>query len=168
MFPNRALSLTQRSPMINGYQHTQTGYMMIVALGIAFLGIVGTITISGFNWIVFSVLILVGICLLLFKTLTVQIAGDVLEIRFGPGVIRKKLSLKEIESCRMVKNHWYYGWGIRRTPHGWLYNVSGLRAVELQMKSGKKCRIGSDDPDGLAKAIRCVGNQELPKKKEVS
>lgn len=153
---------------MDGYRHTQIGYVLIVALGIALLGIAVRITFYRFNWIVFSVLILLGICLVLFRTLTVQIVGDDLEIRFGPGLIRKKFSLKEIESCRMVKNHWYYGWGIRRTPHGWLYNVSGLRAVELQMKSGKKCRIGSDDPDGLAKAIRCVGNQELPKKKEVS
>ncbi len=153
--------------MINRYQHTQTGYVMIVALGTALLGIVVTITISGFGWIVFSVLILLGICLLLFKTLTVQIAGDVLEIRFGPGVIRKKLSLKEIESCRMVKNHWYYGWGIRRTPHGWLYNVSGLCAVELQMKDGKKYRIGTDEPEALAEVIGCEVNQKSTKTKEV-
>ena len=154
--------------MINRYQHTQTGYVMIVALGIVLFGIVVTITISGFNWIVFSVLIVLGICLLLFKTLTVQIAGDVLEIRFGPGFIRKKLSLKEIKSCRMVKNHWYYGWGIRRTPHGWLYNVSGLRAVELQMKNGKKYRIGTDEPEALSEAIGWDGNQKSTKTKEGS
>ena len=53
----------------------------------------------------------------------------------------------------MVKNLWYYGWGIRFTPRSWLFNVSGFSAIELQMKSGKRYRIGTDDPDNLAKAL---------------
>jgi len=53
-----------------------------------------------------------------------------------------------------VKNPWYYGWGIRFTPHGWLYNVSGLHAVEIELKNGKKYRIGTDVPENLEKAIR--------------
>jgi len=54
----------------------------------------------------------------------------------------------------MVKNHWYYGWGIHLTPHGWLYNISGFLAVEIQMKSGKKYRIGTDEPKKLIEAIQ--------------
>jgi hypothetical protein len=34
-----------------------------------------------------------------------------------------------------------------------LYNVSGLDAVELHLKSGEIRRIGTDDPQGLAAAI---------------
>jgi hypothetical protein len=54
----------------------------------------------------------------------------------------------------VVKNPWYYGWGIHLTPSGWLYNVSGFWAVELQMKNGKKYRIGTDDPEGLVQVIQ--------------
>jgi hypothetical protein len=53
----------------------------------------------------------------------------------------------------VVRNRWYYGWGIRITPRGWLYNVSGLDAVELALKNGKCVRIGSDEPHALARAI---------------
>ncbi len=53
-----------------------------------------------------------------------------------------------------MKNPWYYGWGIRLTPHGWLYNVSGSYAVEIKTKTGKKYRIGTDVPNELEKAIR--------------
>jgi len=42
------------------------------------------------------------------------------------------------------------------TPHGWLYNVSGLDAVEVTTKSGKKYRIGTDVPAELEQAIRSV------------
>ncbi|HEY7842950.1 MAG TPA: hypothetical protein VID30_04620 [Bradyrhizobium sp.] len=35
-----------------------------------------------------------------------------------------------------------------------LYNVSGLDAVELRLKSNEVRRIGTDDPQGLAEALR--------------
>ena len=76
-----------------------------------------------------------------------------IKIQFGLGVIRKVFPLKDIEAYCVVKNPWYYGWGIRFTPRGWLFNVSGFSAIELQMKSGKRYRIGTDDPDNLAKAL---------------
>jgi hypothetical protein len=60
--------------------------------------------IYGFDWISFAVLIILRVCLVLFATLTVVIEKDVLEVRFGPGVIRKKFLLKDIESCQIVKN----------------------------------------------------------------
>jgi hypothetical protein len=49
---------------------------------------------------------------------------------------------------------WYAGWGIRWTGDGWLYNVSGLRAVELRTRHGKRYLIGTDRPEELEAAIR--------------
>jgi hypothetical protein len=57
-------------------------------------------------------------------------------------------------SCRIVTNPWYSGWGIRITPSGWLFNVSGFRAVEIQMKNGEAYRIGSDEPEKLETFLR--------------
>ncbi len=139
--------------MIKRYQHTQIGYLIIIILSVVSLFIVYFMNVEGFNWIAFAVLIIFGVCLVLFVTLTVEIEEDVLRIRFGPGVIRKTFSLKDIESCRVVKNPWYYGWGVHLTPHGWLFNVSGSYAVEIKMKSGRKYRIGTDVPNDLEKAI---------------
>ena len=82
------------------------------------------------------------------------IGEDEVEARFGPGPIRKRFKLNEIESCQVVRNHWYYGWGIRLTPHGVLYTVSGLDAVEIKLRTGKKFRIGTDVPQELEEAIR--------------
>ena len=139
--------------MIKQYQHTQIGYLVIIALAIGMFFIACLMAVYGFNWIALAVLIILGVCLVLFATLTVVIEDDILEIRFGLGIIRKKFPLKDIESCQVVKNHWYYGWGIRLIPHGWLYNVSGSHAVEIQMKTGKKYRFGTDVPNDLEKAI---------------
>jgi len=135
------------------YHHTQVGYLTIIVFAIALFFITAIMAMNVFSWIAFSVLIILGICLLLFSTLTVIIRDEVLEIRFGPGLIRKKLHLKDIESCQVVRNPWYYGWGIHLTPHGWLYNVSGFSAVEIRLKSGKKYRVGTDVPHELETAI---------------
>ncbi len=135
------------------YQHTQIGYLTIVGLGIGLLFPACLMAVYGFNWIAFALLIIFGVCLALFATLTVVIEENIIEIRFGPGVIRKKFPLKDIVSCQVVKNPWYYGWGIRLIPQGWLYNVSGSYAIELEMKTGKKYRIGTDIPAELKKAV---------------
>jgi hypothetical protein len=140
--------------VIKRYQHRQVGYLIIIALTVGLLLIAALMAIHAFDWIAFAALIILGASLVLFATLTVVLWEDVLEIRFGLGVIRKKFHLKDVESCQVVKNPWYYGWGIRLTPHGWLYRVSGPYSVEIRMKTSKKYRIGTDVPHELEEAIR--------------
>ncbi len=140
--------------MPHHYHHTQIGYLIIAVFVFFCIFLVLLMVYHGFNWIGFIVLIFLAICLALFATLTVSIDNDALEIRFGIGLIRKRFSLKDIVSCQVVKNPWYYGWGVRLTPHGWLYNVSGFDAVEITMRDGKKYRIGTDVQKELEQAIR--------------
>ncbi len=138
--------------MVKQYQHTQIGYLTIVILSVAFLFILRLMKMNRFNWIGLVVLVILGFCFVLFVALTVIIKDDFLEIRHW--VYKKRFSLKEIASTKIVKNPWYYGWGIRLTPYGWLYNVSGFYAVEITMKNGKSYRIGTDNPNELEQAIR--------------
>jgi len=50
----------------------------------------------------------------------------------------------------------------RRASHSMpgftLYNVSGLDAVELKLKSGETRGIGTGDPQGLAAALRSAAH----------
>ena len=96
--------------------------------------------------------ILLG-CWCLFPSLTVVGTSDGLEVRFGIGPIRKRFRWAEIGEARPVRNSWLNGWGIRWIGSGWMYNVSGLDAVELSLVNGKRFRIGTDDPDGLSAFI---------------
>jgi hypothetical protein len=102
------------------------------------------------------VVIVLAVCMLLFGTLTVEVSRDRIALWFGPGLIRKAFSVKDIRRATVVRNPWYYGWGIRLTPHGWLFNVSGFDAVEIELSSGRKYRIGTDEPQELLSAIRRV------------
>jgi hypothetical protein len=89
----------------------------------------------------------------IFSSLHVEIDGESLHWYFGRGVPKFSIPLHEIRDARVVKNHWIYGLGIHFTPSGWLYNVSGSKAVEVTRLNGKRLRIGTDEPEALLAAI---------------
>ena len=140
--------------MIEHYKHTQVGNLIIVTMAAVMVLIGIVLANAGINWIAIGTLVIIAVALVLFSSLTVVISEEELVVRFGPGPIHKRFKLNEIESCQVVKNHWYYGWGIRLTPHGWLYNVSGFQAVGINLRTGKKYLIGTDVPQELEEAIR--------------
>lgn len=127
---------------------------MLAFIAIGILLVLNYFYLSGnTNPFLLIILAALAVSLLLFSILTVKVDGEEVSVRFGVGLIRKRFPLSEIESHSAVRNPWYYGWGLRRTPIGWLYNVSGLEAVEITLKDGRKVRIGTDDPTGLDAAI---------------
>lgn len=139
------------------YSHTQSGWRILVLVGLMTLGVGLAATCSHEAAGRSSFYVLLGIFLLtavMFHSLTIEVGPNTLSLWFGPGFPRKTISLSDIQECRMVRNPWYYGWGIHRTPRGWLYNISGFDAVELDLKTGKRIRIGTDEPDALCSAIR--------------
>jgi hypothetical protein len=138
---------------MNEYKHTQIGYLLIVALGAATLLIGYLNVVTRFNPGTLLLLGLMIFFLALFATLTTRVNQQTLNIRFGIGLIRKRFALQDVEEYRLVKNPWYYAWGIHAIPGGWIFNVSGWDAVELRMKSGGRYRIGTNDPQGLMNAI---------------
>lgn len=137
------------------YRHTQTGYLIIFAI-FATIVLFGVILIQGnFNIFILSCMFFILIVLTSFISLQVMINNDYLQIKFTYGIYKKRFLLKEIVSAQAVKNHWYYGWGIRlgMWPYMWIFNVSGFDAVEIKMKNGKIYRIGTDEPKTLEAAI---------------
>jgi hypothetical protein len=137
------------------YRHTQFGWVIagvMLASGLFLMGLAVKLQKAGLVAPVVGVLLLVvGV---LFCSLTVELRGGWLECWFGPGLMRRRIRLEDVREVEVVRNRWWYGWGIRVTPHGWLWNVSGLDAVELRFRDGKKFRIGTDEPEKLAAAIR--------------
>ena len=135
------------------YKHTQIGAVILALLGSAILLSAVSIFTIGSHPILIAVLIVLLACAILFPSMTVEIGNGLLTWRFGLGIIHKIVRVTEVESAEAVRNHWLYGWGIHLTPHGWLYNVSGLSAVQVRLKSGKRFRLGTDEPEELVRAI---------------
>jgi hypothetical protein len=147
------------------YKHTQISYLMLVVT-LAVLVLFAWLQItaraeppsynSGTNFAVTAIMALILFILASFATLTASIDANCLRIKFGYGIFRKKFAMSQIVSAAKVKNHWYYGWGIRLWfwPHMWIFNVSGFDAVEIIMRNGKIYRIGTDAPNELEAAIK--------------
>lgn len=91
---------------------------------------------------------------LLFFGMETRVYDSEIKLIFGIGLLRKTILLTDVKSVETVRNKWYYGWGIRIIPHGWLYNVAGLRSVEIQRKTQQSIvRIGSRHPEVLRTVI---------------
>lgn len=148
---------------MTNYKHKQIGYLMLavlIAVALFYFWIYGVIADETGRAPAAAVMFFIVFILASFSSLTVTIDENYLRIKFGYGIFKKKFPLNEIDSAVAVKNHWYYGWGIRLWlwPQMWIYNVSGFDAVEIAMKNGKIYRIGTDDPKELEAAIKRVKN----------
>lgn len=135
------------------YHHTQpatvTRYAGVAALGVA----VYTLVALGSRpalWLLVAVAVL---ALVTFGSMTVEVDHDRFTFWFGPGWIRRSFPLAEITSWSAVRNPWWYGWGIHLTPQGWLYNVGGSGALQLELRDGRRLRVGTDEPQRLCDAI---------------
>ena len=139
------------------YRHRQVGTLTVAGLALGALvlaGVAYAMPLGSPDRVILGVVaIFLVFVLLVFGSLTVTVSHEHVEARFGAGFIRKRFRSTEVLQAKPVRNHWYYGWGIRLTPNGWMFNVSGLDAVELLLRDGRTFRIGTDQPKELAAAI---------------
>ncbi len=146
------------------YEHTQAGWLIRVVFCLIVLGMVAGWWLDPTRPVVALALAgVMAVVLLLFHSLTVSVDREHLRLRMGIGLIRFRFALADIEHARRVRNHWSFGWGIRRLPGGWLFNVSGWDAVEVAMAAGDTHRVGTDDPDGLLRALQASGASRSPR-----
>lgn len=139
-----------------------TVVQLIVAIGIV-AAFIGDITVG---LIVTTITIPVAILVTAFSALTVEVDEETVVLRYQWGWPRKTIKRSRVVSHRVVRNRWYHGLGLRWIPGGELWNVWGLDAVELafgpdasdnyiaEPKRRRRFRIGTDDPDGLERALR--------------
>lgn len=135
------------------YKHTQIGYFFLTVYGAVLLILISLFIFTDYSLLTMVGLIIMLIALGIFASMTVKISAQKMKIQLGLGAIRKHIPIKDIETYRVVTHPWYYGWGIRYTPRGWIYRVSGNSGIELQMKSGKLYQVGTDESQKLAAAL---------------
>ena len=136
------------------YRHTQRG-VLVVSVCLAAAAFNAFLIWRSGQWIPACITLIVLVAAaIVFSSLTVEVNANELRWSFGLGLWTYRLPLDEIETVAIVRNHWWNGFGIRRGSGLRLYNVSGLDAVELHLKSHDVRRIGTDDPQGLADALK--------------
>lgn len=135
------------------YRHTQLSWLVFAQSGLWLVASLATARRRGANRRRCLRMAVAALTMGMFARLTVRVDDDEVEAHFWPRVVGRRVSLAQIESVAIVRNHWYSGWGLRRIRGGWLVNAWGLDAVELRLVSGKVVRIGSDEPQALAAAV---------------
>lgn len=142
------------------YRHTQTGHVILAALVLS--GAVPLVVLfalppvpgaGGTRAVLAVVLLVLLLCGAVFHRLTVTVEGGRLAWCFGFGLLRKSVPVSEIAEVEPTRTSALAGWGIRWTPRGWLYNVSGLDAVRIRLHGGRSFLLGTDQPAELAAAI---------------
>jgi len=139
------------------YHHTQYGALMpilLAALAIPALWVAFADPGPSAQWPLLAAAIMIVVLAWLFASLTVEVSEREIQWYFGPGLWTYRIARAELDGVAVVRNTWWDGFGIRVRPGFRLYNVSGLDAVELRLKSGDVRRIGTDDAQGLAAALR--------------
>ena len=140
-----------------GYRHRQQSSVVTVVLVVALvaLAVVMFVTDDGTNvmGLISAVVALLTLLSVVFSRLTVVVDDRSISARFGWGWPARRIDVADVASVRRVRNRWYHGWGIRWISGGWMYNVAGFDAVELELRGGKLFRIGTDEPEALESAI---------------
>lgn len=141
------------------YRHTQVGWLSLAAAACAWIFLLlrlrdGTLAHNTFGrtgaWVGLG---LVAVFTLAFSALTIRVDERSLIWVLGPRIIQKSVPLRDIADAQVVRNSLLAGWGIRWTPDGWLYNVSGTWAVRVVLNDGRRFRLGTDEPMLLLRAI---------------
>jgi len=135
------------------YEHTHFGWVTLGSLGGGLLFCLISYFCLGYKPVFLLPAAILLVAVVLFPTLSVRLDDERLVCSFGFGLITRTIAIADIAAAEAVSNKWYWGWGIRITPRGWLWNVSGLKAVELTFQNGKHFRIGTDNPEQLAGAL---------------
>ena len=140
-------------------KYTQIGTFSIISIGAGLIFCIIIMIIAGPDdpvavGIMGFVVLTLLICLLVFYKLTITIDNTYIRFSLGTGLIAKKYKISDIKSCKAVSNNLIHGIGIRMIPGGWLYNVSGLRAIEIKFNNSKSViRIGTDKPGEISGVI---------------
>jgi hypothetical protein len=138
------------------YRHTQYGVLMFVVFLIT--GVLITVVALAIMAEGRMLASIVMICVYLFGlgmfySFTVEISEGILKFWFGIGIIRKTYALSEVQSTKEVDNPWYYFWGVKSIPGGWLYAIAPGTAVEIVLKNGRIVHLGTNQPRKLKQAI---------------
>lgn len=143
------------------YKESQTGWLIIIILVPIFVFLLFTyLNQWGNNPIplipflaISGIMILV---ILLFYKLTIRIEGRKIEAIYGIGLIKFTIRIDVLNTVSIIRTPWWYGWGIRFTPNGWLYNIYGSKAVRIEYRregKSKKIMLGTPEPDKLKDTI---------------
>lgn len=93
----------------------------------------------------------------LLHDLTIEVTAEALELRFGPGWIRRRHRIADLASAERIEGGWRTGAGVRFGVCCTTYRVAAGELVELRLRSGWRLRIGVPDAAKFLRALAEAG-----------
>lgn len=151
-------SLLLKKPNFEIYQHRQLGIATFMAMPLVAGGILAANSeLQVLPGVAEGMILLVlALVTIVFSSMTIEVDGKQISWFFGPGFFRKRVRLDEVAAFTPVRNPIWMGFGIHTFGTGWIYNVSGLLGVEIELAGGSYIRLGTDEPNFLVKAIQAA------------
>ncbi len=118
------------------------GLIFILIVQISFARLIG----GGFTSAWMSLVLLALFAAAFLNAYKMIVTIDEKHLTVGFGLIKKRIALKEITSCKPVKHSWGKWWqcGVRKAKDGsYLYLARGNEGVEIKTKE-TKCIISTD------------------------
>jgi hypothetical protein len=140
------------------YQHTQQGWPVRIAFGLAALVLLVMPMLQPLDQPMAPAMLVAGAAIavilgLMWSRLTIRIDGDRLRWSFGVGWPRFSLPLAEVQSVEVTRTTFWQGWGIHVVRGGWIYNIAGWDAVRITRTGGRLVLLGTDEPRRMKAAI---------------
>lgn len=135
------------------YHHVQRGDLLIVVLVATSGATLAAILVAGPQLLLIVALLLQLLALLAFCSSVITITAGNVSIHYGPGWFRRSIAVREIAACRIVRNIFAYGWGMRKAGRGYSMRFSNASAVEFELRDGRRIQIGTDRPIALVEAV---------------
>ena len=149
------------------YRHTQTSLkarLMFVPLAAAVAAIVLPQAADPIPMLVIlgAVLAFLALVIVVFTSLTVEVTDEALILAFALGLMRRTVPRADIVRAERTRLPWYYGAGVKwegawdageKAGSTITYLAWPGDAVVLTLRDGKRIQIGTDDPEGLMRAV---------------
>ena len=100
-----------------------------------------------------ALLFLLSAVLYTFTTLTVEVAKEGVTVWFGLPIDKVFVEVRDILEHRQVDYVPVWWKGPRMSDSTWLFGVNSRGGVALQLSSGRRLLISTDNPDELCAAI---------------
>ncbi len=107
------------------------------------------------------------VILFLFHSLIIEVKKERLHIKFGPGIIQKKIKMENIQNCQPIALTGLYRYGIHFNKNFTVYNVTGNQGVELTLRDqNKTIYVGTDEPESVCDSINAIIDQTEEEKED--
>lgn len=135
------------------YRHTQINFLCGLILAVLLLAAIFVVVSTHYSVEAMVLYILAALVLSNYLTQTVEVRPDRIEVRMGPGLIRRSIGLERIYNLCVAEITPEERLGVRVLTGEWMYRIGGMKAVEIILEDDTQLRIGSDEPVELARAI---------------